>query len=138
MTIYHTHHIVPRHMGGSDDPSNLVKLTVEEHAHAHLKLYEEHGKKEDLWAYQLLSNQITFDEGFAKVLTKNARDTHRKCKENKTGVYSSEHQSKAGRIGAAKSGLGKKNTGNTIRVSCLGCKKETSKPTFHAWHLKNC
>ena len=39
MTIYHVHHIVPRHMGGTDNPENLVKLTVEEHAMAHLKLY---------------------------------------------------------------------------------------------------
>lgn len=28
--IYHKHHIVPRHMGGSDDSSNLIKLTIEE------------------------------------------------------------------------------------------------------------
>ena len=138
MTIYHTHHIVPRHMGGTDDPSNLVKLTVEEHAEAHLKLYEEHSKKEDLWAYQLLSNQITYEEGFAKVLTKNAYDTHEKCKKNKSGRFDSKLQSELGKRGAAAAGLGKKNTGNTIRVSCLGCKKETSKPTFCGWHLKNC
>jgi len=67
MTIYHNHHIVPRHMGGTDDPENLVKLTVEEHAMAHLKLYHEHGKIEDLWAYQLLSAQISYGEGLTKV-----------------------------------------------------------------------
>ena len=24
----HIHHIIPKHMGGSNDPSNLIKLTV--------------------------------------------------------------------------------------------------------------
>lgn len=53
----HKHHIIPRHMGGSDDPTNLIELTREEHAQAHMKLYEQHGKKEDLGAYYLLSGQ---------------------------------------------------------------------------------
>lgn len=53
----HKHHIIPKHMGGSNDPSNLIELTREEHAHAHMKLYEQHGKKEDLGAYYLLSGQ---------------------------------------------------------------------------------
>lgn len=53
----HIHHIIPRHMGGTDDPENLIELTREEHAMAHLKLYEEYGKKEDLGAYYLLSGQ---------------------------------------------------------------------------------
>lgn len=44
-------------MGGTDDPSNLIELTREEHANAHLKLYEKYGKKEDLGAYYLLSGQ---------------------------------------------------------------------------------
>jgi hypothetical protein len=49
----HKHHIIPRHMGGTDDPSNLVELTRKEHAMAHMKLYEQYGKKEDLGAYYL-------------------------------------------------------------------------------------
>lgn len=53
----HKHHIIPKHMGGTDDPSNLIDLTVEEHSQAHLKLYEQYGKKEDLCAYYMLSGK---------------------------------------------------------------------------------
>jgi hypothetical protein len=53
----HKHHIIPKHMGGTDEPSNLIELTREEHANAHLKLYEQYGKKEDLGAYYLLTGQ---------------------------------------------------------------------------------
>lgn len=65
MTIYHTHHIVPKHMGGSDDPSNLVRLTIDEHAMAHLKLFEEYGKWQDLCAYKVLSYEIGQEEAVA-------------------------------------------------------------------------
>ena len=61
-TIYHFHHIIPKHMGGTDDLSNLIRLTVEEHAEAHRKLYEEHGNKFDYIAYMALSNQIGYEE----------------------------------------------------------------------------
>lgn len=53
----HKHHILPKHMGGSDDPSNLIELTKEEHAQEHLRLFERYGKKEDLGAYYLLMGQ---------------------------------------------------------------------------------
>ena len=41
--VKHKHHIIPKHMGGNDEPSNLIELSVEEHATAHRKLYEQHG-----------------------------------------------------------------------------------------------
>lgn len=54
MTIYHKHHIIPKHMGGSDDPSNLIELTIEEHAEAHRKLFEQHGRWQDELAWKAL------------------------------------------------------------------------------------
>ena len=58
----HKHHIIPRHMGGSNHTSNIVVLSVEEHAGAHRKLYEEHGKWQDKIAANMLSGQIKSDD----------------------------------------------------------------------------
>jgi hypothetical protein len=58
----HKHHIIPKHMGGTNEPSNLVELTVEEHAEAHRVLYEQHGRWQDFYAWQGLSGQIGKEE----------------------------------------------------------------------------
>ena len=54
----HTHHIIPKHMGGTDDPSNLIELTVRQHALAHKKLYKKYGKWQDKIAYESLLKLI--------------------------------------------------------------------------------
>lgn len=46
-------------MGGTDHPSNLLELTIEEHAEAHRKLFEEHGRWQDEIAWKTLSGQIS-------------------------------------------------------------------------------
>lgn len=58
----HIHHKIPKHMGGSNDPSNLIELTVAEHAEAHKKLFEEYGCWQDEIAWKALSGQITSDQ----------------------------------------------------------------------------
>lgn len=45
-------------MGGTDDPSNLIELTVEDHAEAHRKLWEQYGNWQDEIAWKALSGQI--------------------------------------------------------------------------------
>ena len=42
--IKHKHHIIPRHVGGTNEPSNIIELTIDEHADAHKILYETHGR----------------------------------------------------------------------------------------------
>jgi len=56
-------------MGGTDDPSNLVELSVEEHAEAHKKLYEEYGNEYDRIAYEALSGIIKKEEVIQQVLS---------------------------------------------------------------------
>lgn len=56
--MIHKHHIIPKHMGGTDEPSNLIELSVEEHAEAHKKLYEQFGRIEDYYAWQGLLGNI--------------------------------------------------------------------------------
>ena len=61
-TIYHTHHIIPKHAGGTDHPDNIVHLTIEEHAEAHRILYEQLGHWQDKLAWQGLAGLIGKDE----------------------------------------------------------------------------
>ena len=68
----HRHHIIPRHAGGTDDPSNIVELTIEEHAEAHRLLYEEHGCWQDKVAWLGLAGMIDHQEVIYEVLRNNA------------------------------------------------------------------
>jgi len=58
----HLHHIVPKHAGGTNDSSNLIELTVEEHAEAHRLLWEQYGRWQDKIAWKTLSGQISIQE----------------------------------------------------------------------------
>jgi hypothetical protein len=64
----HRHHIIPKHAGGSNDPSNIEMLTVEEHTEAHRKLYEKYGNEYDKLAYQGLAGIIGKEEIVSKVI----------------------------------------------------------------------
>jgi hypothetical protein len=59
---YHKHHIIPKHMGGTDDPSNLVLVTVEQHANLHKQLWEDLGHWQDKIAWKFLSGQINIQD----------------------------------------------------------------------------
>ena len=60
--IYHNHHIIPKHAGGTNAPDNLIQLTIPEHAEAHRKLYEEFERWQDKCAWQGLAEIIGKDE----------------------------------------------------------------------------
>lgn len=83
----HIHHKIPKHMGGTDDPINLVELTIEEHAEAHRILYEQHKQWQDYCAWQALSGRIGQEEilrmkqGLANKGKKRSPETIAKMKE---------------------------------------------------------
>ena len=59
---YHLHHIVPKHAGGTDDPSNLVKVNKAMHAFMHRLRYQETGDYYDCCAANLLSGDWTVEQ----------------------------------------------------------------------------
>ena len=73
MSIYqntktHLHHIVPKRMGGTDDPSNLIELTIYDHAIAHRHLWKMYGDARDHKAYTwLMSIADQGDEHYEKL-----------------------------------------------------------------------
>lgn len=68
MTIYHNHHFVPRHAGGSEDPSNIMRVSVAEHAALHYERWVVTGDELDRVAWKFLAGQIRMSE--AKKLAK--------------------------------------------------------------------
>ena len=59
---WHFHHIIPVHMGGTNNPSNLIKVNTAMHAFLHKCLWEEYDNHYDYIAWKCLSSQITNEE----------------------------------------------------------------------------
>ena len=62
METHHWHHIVPRHAGGTDDPSNLVRVTREQHAEIHRQRWLALGDYYDCCAANVLSGDWTVEK----------------------------------------------------------------------------
>jgi hypothetical protein len=58
----HKHHLVPKYLGGSDDPSNLVEVSVTQHAMFHFCNWQLCGNEQDRIAWMGLSKQISEQE----------------------------------------------------------------------------
>lgn len=54
----HKHHIVPRYLGGSNDSSNIIEVTITQHSMWHFCNYQLWGNWEDYLAHKALSGQI--------------------------------------------------------------------------------
>lgn len=54
------HHIIPRHTGGDDSPSNLVEMLPEEHYMAHLIRFKAYNDRKDFLAIRFMINGYTY------------------------------------------------------------------------------
>ncbi len=156
----HIHHIIPRHVGGTDDPENLIELTVEEHAEAHRKLWEEHNRWQDFVAWKALSGQIEIDDlrreisRLANLGRKHSPEAIKKIKDARALQITTEET----RAKMSKARRGKPITWDTKghtpeankkrseslsgiakpKVKCPHCGKEGGRPQMHQWHFSNC
>jgi|SRR6056300_512133 len=82
--IYHRHHVIPKHFKSVCPVANItIYLTVEQHALAHKKLYEEYGHIEDKWAWKGLEGLIGKEEicsDISRKLMNNLIKTKLTCK----------------------------------------------------------
>jgi hypothetical protein len=54
---YEKHHIIPRHMGGNNNPENLIKLDLRQHTLIHYILFRQHRNLGNEIAYKMKSGQ---------------------------------------------------------------------------------
>lgn len=94
-------------MGGTDDPSNLIELTIEEHAEAHRVLYEKYGCWQDKVAWQGLLGLIGHEEIMQEMY--NARKGSNNHMYGKPCFYKmTDEEKERWRSNLSKAGKGKK------------------------------
>ena len=116
---FHKHHILPRHLGGSDDPSNIVLLHPYDHAIAHFVRWKIYKTRGDAWAFNVLKKWL--DEGglTAKGM-KASEETKEKLRiAHSTRIRKPHSEETKAKISAKKAGMpsnrkGKKHSLETI------------------------
>ena len=143
----HKHHIIPKHMGGSDDPDNLIALTRAQHAEAHRALYEQYGKQEDLWAWKFLSKSndwewLQGDRNPSKRPEVREKISATMLEYHRTHPASDElrQRKREVKLGELNPQYGKHvwNAGPHPKATCVHCGKEATLGNIVRWHNDNC
>lgn len=145
--IRHKHHIVPKHSGGTDDPSNLIEVSITQHAMWHYANWSLHKRPEDFLAWKGLSGQYSKQQIIREVqllgASRGGKIAGNKAKEagqirslgKKYGPLNkgSEHCKNNGRI------QGRKNAknGQLDRIRDLEKCKEVGRRNVESGHLRN-
>lgn len=114
----HKHHIIPKHAGGIDDPSNLVELTIPEHAEAHRILYEQHNRWQDRVAWLSLSGIMKDEEQIYEILKnsnpggyKHTEEAKKKLSIMRLGEKNPMYGKPAANKGTSRPGIGGRKKG---------------------------
>jgi fatty acid/phospholipid biosynthesis enzyme len=157
MEFYHRHHIIPQHMGGDNDLSNIIEVNIATHAFLHRCLYVTHGKLEDKLAYMALEKQISKAEvQLALVKRPKSEETRRKISEAKKGQPStwkgkspspeSREKMRQAKIGKKLSDEHKKKIGlanvgsiaNRGRKHTVEARENMRQATIKTWEKRRC
>lgn len=109
---YEIHHIVPRFAGGTDDISNLIALSREDHKKAHMERYEKFGDFRDLCAYHMIG--YNFSEAHKISSSEGGKIGGNKVFDAGVGIFRSEEER---RVWAS---MGGKVGGKTQKQKGLG------------------
>lgn len=85
---YELHHIISFYEGGTDDFSNLKKVTTEEHKLEHLNLYNKNGNFRDLCSYYYFVEDIVMLKKLRVVIG------GRIVKEKQVGIFDKKYDDK--------------------------------------------
>ena len=96
----HKHHIIPKHRGGSDDSSNLVEVSVTQHAMWHYAEWQLNGDEWDRIAWLGLAGISTC----AEIVKKVQIEAGKRCAQEGLGFHTPERRSAGGKVGGRKGG----------------------------------
>lgn len=147
------HHKIPRCMGGTDDKSNLVKLTPEAHYVAHqllVKMFPEH--RGLIFAANMMGNTRQTNKSYGWLRRKHkgkpahnkgktvSIETRAKISANHKGNTGKTHSDETrAKISAAMKGKIPHNKGiPKSKELCPHCNKEVSKTNMTRWHGDKC
>jgi len=91
---FHVHHIVPKCYGGTNDLSNLIALSPEDHFAAHYALWERYGRIGDLRACQFIKGchlDLTVEER-KLIASKGGKASQKTLKEKKLSSFYNPEQ----------------------------------------------
>ncbi len=77
----HIHHILPKHQGGSDDPSNLISLTIVQHAMWHFADWQLMQTTENYIAWRSLAGKITKEQAIFEAQSLGGKKAVKKLRE---------------------------------------------------------
>jgi hypothetical protein len=98
----HIHHIRPKHQGGSNDPSNLISLTIVQHAMWHFADWQLTKTTENFIAWRSLAGKITKEQAIFEAQSLGGKKAVKQLQEwweQQDPQKIIETASKAGKIG---------------------------------------
>jgi hypothetical protein len=119
-----THHIIPKHEGGTNDPNNLIKLPRKLHQEVHYRRWLVYKNISDLYAFQILGGNLSDDE-----LLKIYENQVERCKRDQNKLINSRLKSDKWKQSHQSEDYKKKKRKQSILLNQLGKinSKENSK-----------